>query len=61
VYEIPSFGHVASTRTAKKIVDADRKTIHYKIKYLIIHEEWKRIQCKNQFQILKWHKFYRYN
>jgi hypothetical protein len=51
VLEIPSFGHVANTRTAKKIVDVDRKTIHYKIKYLIIYEEWKRIQCKKQFQI----------
>jgi len=60
VYEIPSFGHVANTRMEKKIV-VDRKTIHYKIKHLIIHEKWKRIQCKKQFQVLKWCKFYRYN
>ena len=34
-------GHVADTRTEQKIVDIDRKTIHYKLKHAIIHEGWK--------------------
>jgi len=61
VSEIPSLGHVANTRIEEKTVDVDRKTIYYKIKHVIIHEGCKRIQCKDQYQILKWHKFYRYN
>jgi hypothetical protein len=48
VYDIPSLGYVANTRTEKKIVD--RKTIHYKIKLQSSTEDGKGYNVKTSFK-----------
>jgi hypothetical protein len=41
VYEIPSLGYLANTRTEQQISDVDRKTIPYKIKHGISMKDGK--------------------